>query len=207
MMNEEQHNKDAAILQELRDISNRHSPYYNNSSNSNLSGNRSTTTSDKENSVECRAQDVDKTSSLDTTDDKDDNTNTFLTQTNENRDLNQYWYSKKTIDTLCNAIREGLALVDGGSRVAFLSTPSLFFSLSPKERQQCVLFDVSSLLCYCISLTGYSHIQLPFSLFYTYHETLHHLSLINRGRLAPNISSMTTMIQQTSRRHIMVYLT
>jgi len=141
----EQHGKDAAILQELRDISNRHSPYYNNSSNNNqLSGNRSTASSEKENSVECRDQVVNnKTLSLDTTDDKDDNTNTFLTHTNENRDLNQYWYSKKTIDTLCNAIREGLSLVDGGSRVAFLSTPSLFFSLSPKERQQCVLFDVS----------------------------------------------------------------
>jgi len=149
-MNEQQHNKDAAILQELRDISNRHSPYYNSSSNNNhLSCNRSTTTSDKENSVECGAQVVNKTSSLDTTDDKDDNTNTFLTQTNENRDLNQYWYSKKTIDTLCNAIREGLSLVDGGSRVAFLSTPSLFFSLSPKERQQCVLFDVSCSIVDC----------------------------------------------------------
>ena len=147
MMEEEQHGKDAAILQELRDISNRHSPYYYNSSNNNhLYGNRSTTSSDKENnSVECRDQVVDKTLSLNTTD-KDDNdkTNTFLTHTNENRDLNQYWYSKKTIDTLCTAIREGLTLVDGGSRVAFLSTPSLFFSLSPKERQQCVLFDVSS---------------------------------------------------------------
>ena len=146
MMNEEQHGKDAAILQELRDISNRHSPYYNNSSSNNnhLSSNRSTTTSERENSVEYCAQDVDKTLSLDTTDDKDDNTNIFLTHTNENRDLNQYWYSKKTIDTLCTAIREGLTLVDGGSRVAFLSTPSLFFSLSPKERRQCVLFDVSS---------------------------------------------------------------
>ena len=51
-MNEEQHGKDAAILQELREISNRHSPYYNNNnSNSNhFSGNRSTTTSEKENS-------------------------------------------------------------------------------------------------------------------------------------------------------------
>ena len=154
MMNEEQHGKDAAILQELRDVSNRHSPYYNNSSNNNhLSCNRSATTSDKENSVDCCAQDVDKTPSLDTTDDNNDNTNTFLTQTNENRDLNQYWYSKKTIDTLCTAIREGLTLVDGGSRVAFLSTPSLFFSLSPKERQQCVLFDVScSIVDCCVSV-------------------------------------------------------
>ena len=140
MMNEEQHGKDAAILQELRDISNRHSPYYNNSS----SNSNQATTSEKENSVEYGAQDVDKTLSLDTTDSNNDNTNTFLTQTHENRDLNQYWYSKKTIDTLCTAIREGLTLVDGGSRVAFLSTPSLFFSLLPKERQQCVLFDVSS---------------------------------------------------------------
>ena len=153
-MNEEQHGKDAAILQELREISNRHSPYYNNSSNNNhLSGNRSTTTREKENnSVECCAQVVNnKTLSLDTTDNNNDiKTNTFLTHTNENRDLNQYWYSKKTIDTLCNAIREGLSLVDGGSRVAFLSTPSLFFSLSPKERQQCVLFDVSSCWLLCL---------------------------------------------------------
>ena len=163
MMNEEQHGKDAAILQELRDISNRHSPYHNNSCNNNhLSGNGSSTTSEKENSVECCAQVVNnKTSSLDTTVYHNDN-NTFLTHTTENRDLNQYWYSKETIDTLCNAIREGLSLVDGGSRVAFLSTPSLFFSLSPKERQRCVLFDVSCSCVDYISLCGYSHIQLPF---------------------------------------------
>jgi len=66
--------------------------------------------------------------------------NNFLRQTGENRDLNQYWYSKNTIEILCNAITEGLS-ISNGSRVAFLSTPSLFFSLSSKERENCALFD------------------------------------------------------------------
>lgn len=69
--------------------------------------------------------------------------NEFLNQTGENADLNQYWYSKQTIDVLCNAIREGSSSCDG-IRVAFLSTPSLFFSLSEEEREHCELFDVSS---------------------------------------------------------------
>ena len=68
--------------------------------------------------------------------------NEFLRQNNENRDLNQYWYSKITIDTLCDAVRES-ASISGGNRVAFLSTPSLFFSLSREERENCALFDVS----------------------------------------------------------------
>lgn len=68
--------------------------------------------------------------------------NEFLRQNHENRDLNQYWYSKMTIDILCDAVRES-ALISGGNRVAFLSTPSLFFSLSREERESCALFDVS----------------------------------------------------------------
>lgn len=69
--------------------------------------------------------------------------NEFLLQTGENSNLNQYWYSKTTIDTLCNAIRESCDISDG-KRVAFLSTPSLFFSMTEEERESCALFDVST---------------------------------------------------------------
>lgn len=68
--------------------------------------------------------------------------NEFLSQTSEDSNLNQYWYSQKTIDALCNAIRESCD-VSGEKRVAFLSTPSLFFSLTEEERKNCALFDVS----------------------------------------------------------------
>ena len=113
--------KDAAILQELKEVSNR-----NKHSQSNNHAHQIPGVVEEENKE-----------------------NSFLAQTGENRELNQYWYSKHTIDVLCNAIREQL---QRGSRVAFLSTPSLFFSLSPKEREQCVLFDVSclnNLVCCC----------------------------------------------------------
>ena len=111
--------KDGAILQELKEVSHRHSQ-----SNNNKSANAHQTPGVIE--------------------EEENKENSFLAQTGENRELNQYWYSKHTIDVLCNAIREQLQ--QRGSRVAFLSTPSLFFSLSPKEREQCVLFDVSLLL-------------------------------------------------------------
>ena len=125
--------KDAAILQELKEISNRHSPY-----NKYLgprvssSTNTSNCIGEKENSLN-NMGDENKLND----DNQDCNDNIFLSQTNENRDLNQYWYSKHTIDTLCNAVREGLSLsssssIGSNARVAFLSTPSLFFSLSSK---------------------------------------------------------------------------
>eukprot|EP00466_Bigelowiella_natans_P014301 jgi/Bigna1/126647/aug1.3_g1355 len=62
--------------------------------------------------------------------------NAFLKQTKEDIKLYQYWYSKATIDAIveeCN---------DSAKRVAFLSTPSLYFSLgdSPLARTS-RLFD------------------------------------------------------------------
>ena len=64
-------------------------------------------------------------------------------------DLNQYWYSASTIDTLTSAVRARVFQdrplqdrPDGCTRdVAFLSTPSLYFSLTPAERQGCCLLD------------------------------------------------------------------
>ena len=61
---------------------------------------------------------------------------TFLTTHSEKLKLNQYWYSSPTIATLVAEI-ESLS-----SRCAFLSTPSLFFSLtSPSLIASSRLFD------------------------------------------------------------------
>lgn len=104
-----------ALLRELREISERHS--------------------------KCRNCQSKRKSRVEPEEDSSAN-NVFLRQTDENRDLNQYWYSKNTIETLCHAMRESL-LKSKGRNVAFLSTPSLFFSLSQEEQENCVIFDVS----------------------------------------------------------------
>ncbi|KAL9179691.1 hypothetical protein ACHAXT_008981 [Thalassiosira profunda] len=82
--------------------------------------------------------------------------NDFLAATSEKGDLNQYWYSRNTIETLCDAIREGLQGCNG-SRVAFLSTPSLFFSLSLEEREHCTLFDCDSSWASCPGFQFYDY--------------------------------------------------
>ena len=71
-------------------------------------------------------------------------------------DLNQYWYSADTIDALLDVVREhGLRAVGPNGKaqlgpqpngkvqldVAFVSTPSLFFGLSEKERRNCRVLD------------------------------------------------------------------
>ena len=64
--------------------------------------------------------------------------NQFLARYKENADLNQYWYSKPTIEFMvqqCEAV---------GKRIAFLSTPSVYFSLKDKSiKENSVCFDVS----------------------------------------------------------------
>lgn len=64
-------------------------------------------------------------------------------------DLNQYWYSAATIEVLCNAVRacclqppQAIARLD----CAFVSTPSLFFSLDKEERSRCRVLDYDSAL-------------------------------------------------------------
>mmetsp|Transcript_5369 Transcript_5369/g.11800 ORF Transcript_5369/g.11800 Transcript_5369/m.11800 type:complete len:264 (+) Transcript_5369:59-850(+) len=126
--------KDESLLKELREISDKHSSYKNRS-NEPIETHRvvvsSSASSDRnisENNMVPR-DNVDKSEA-----DK------FLCETAENSDLNQYWYSKNTIETICDAIRECFSISEG-TRVAFISTPSLFFSLSLKEREQSALFD------------------------------------------------------------------
>lgn len=56
----------------------------------------------------------------------------------EKADLNQYWYSALSINKLLAEVRnENPKPI----RAAFMSTPSLFFSLSPEERSESVVLD------------------------------------------------------------------
>jgi hypothetical protein len=69
----------------------------------------------------------------------------FLECHSEKAEMNQYWYSTETIQSLCHAIQELLStIVMGGTRkrVAFLSTPSLYFAFPLEARKYCCLFDV-----------------------------------------------------------------
>jgi len=161
--------KDAAILQEMIDISNKYSPHNKQSktkkkprliiSDDAYASPDAVASSDDENLAKKEkmmdddsngtiiAADKDKSFELDNDDGGggDDGNNVFLRNTTEDPDLNQYWYSEHSIRVLCNAIREGLSRNDDEGkkkkRVAFLSAPSLFFSLPPKEREHCTLFE------------------------------------------------------------------
>lgn len=73
-----------------------------------------------------------------------ENMNPFLVRNKEKSDLNQYWYSKATINFMVSECEVY------GKRIAFLSTPSVFFTLKDKEiRAQSKCFDVK---CVCESI-------------------------------------------------------
>ena len=71
-----------------------------------------------------------------------DNMNRFLARYKENADMNQYWYSKATIDFMANEVelicnppqQEGEENKENEVKKAvFLSTPSIYFSLKDKK--------------------------------------------------------------------------
>jgi hypothetical protein len=64
--------------------------------------------------------------------------NKFLEKTGEDGDHNQYWYSESTIKNMV----EDIAKCEG--RIAFLSTPSLYFSSSQEVQDRSFVFDVST---------------------------------------------------------------
>ena len=67
----------------------------------------------------------------------------FLANTDEKLQLNQYWYSADTIRTFVAEIEECCTQENGGC--AFLSTPSVFFSLTnPLVIERSVLFDADA---------------------------------------------------------------
>ena len=79
--------------------------------------------------------------------DKDDDgyASTFLMKNPEDPTTNQYWYSKPTIDALAgecaSLIETRIFSGDTEFKVAFLSTPSLYFALPPSLRKCCFVFD------------------------------------------------------------------
>jgi hypothetical protein len=63
--------------------------------------------------------------------------NRFLARTEEKWELNQYWYASSTIAMLTKEIEEH------ATKVAFLSTPSVWFSLENQEiKNRSFFFDV-----------------------------------------------------------------
>lgn len=84
--------------------------------------------------------------------------NQFVETNPEDGDFNQYWYSPKTISTIVGnsfvivsafnsfhwfCISSKDALVAEGGNIAFLSTPSIYFSIPESLRSQSKVFDVS----------------------------------------------------------------
>jgi len=61
--------------------------------------------------------------------------NRFLKLTGEDESMNQYWFSEKTIEFLVKQVEKH------GKKVAFVSTPSIFFSVSKEFQDNCYLFD------------------------------------------------------------------
>ena len=92
--------------------------------------------------------------------------NRFLVKHKENADMNQYWYSKATIDFMarqcekfCNppaaevADGEESKEVKSVKKCAFLSTPSIYFSLKDKEvkaASKCLDVSGSQNECCCL---------------------------------------------------------
>ena len=79
-----------------------------------------------------------------------ENLNPFLVRHKENADMNQYWYSKATIQFMVQQVTEMCQPKEGEetSRIkncAFLSTPSIYFSLKDKGvKEAAKVFDVSN---------------------------------------------------------------
>jgi hypothetical protein len=61
--------------------------------------------------------------------------NKFLKITGEKEDLNQYWFSESTIEFIISQVERY------GKRIAFISTPSIFFSVPSETQDLSILFD------------------------------------------------------------------
>lgn len=66
--------------------------------------------------------------------------NRFLSTTREDEHLNQYWYSNRSIDAMVRDVERVCAAEE--SRCCFLSTPSVYFSLSKPVRARSWCFDL-----------------------------------------------------------------
>ena len=77
-----------------------------------------------------------------------ENLNPFLARHKENADMKQYWYSKATIQFMVNQVTDMCQPGAEGAefkKCAFLSTPSIYFSLKDKNvKAMAKVFDVSN---------------------------------------------------------------
>uniref|UniRef100_A0A7S1G4D1 Uncharacterized protein n=1 Tax=Bicosoecida sp. CB-2014 TaxID=1486930 RepID=A0A7S1G4D1_9STRA len=64
--------------------------------------------------------------------------NRFLLRTKEKEDLNQYWYSAKSIAAMAAEV------VATGGKACFISTPSIYFSLTKEQREGNYVFDLDT---------------------------------------------------------------
>lgn len=74
----------------------------------------------------------------------------FLAGTQENPALNQYWFSQRTLESLSQEVVNSFLV---GTKIACISTPSLYFSLSPEHRAHATILDIDE------SFTGRSNFQ------------------------------------------------
>lgn len=65
-------------------------------------------------------------------------TNKFLKLFTEKEDINQYWFSESTIEFIVKQIFNNSK---EGMKIAFVSTPSIFFSCDANVQEQSILFD------------------------------------------------------------------
>src|SRR5689334_6018821 len=66
----------------------------------------------------------------------DSKNNKFLKLNHEKEEFNQYWFSESTIEFIVNQVEKIKA-----DKIAFVSTPSIFFSCSPETQDKSVLFE------------------------------------------------------------------
>ena len=65
----------------------------------------------------------------------------FLRENPEDPALNQYWYSQNSVDALTQEVSRLITKYGKDFKVAFLSTPSIYFALEEEQRSQCYVFD------------------------------------------------------------------
>jgi len=68
--------------------------------------------------------------------------NRFLATTGEREDMNQYWYSNRTIAAMARDVDDVCAA--DGMKACFLSVPSVYFTLSKEVRERAYCFDLDT---------------------------------------------------------------
>jgi hypothetical protein len=68
----------------------------------------------------------------------------FLAATPEAAEHNQYWYSAASVKSLTDAALELAARAGPAARIAFVSTPSLFFAVPAGARRAHALLDIDA---------------------------------------------------------------